>query len=67
MRSLMQSTGPGMMGMWWGDADQFRTACTNGAGVSADTKAWCDAMTTWMQGRASHYGGWSPWMMRPSP
>ncbi len=68
MWSWMQTAGPGMMGMmWWGNADQFRTACISGAGATADTRAWCDAMATWTQGRASHYGGWGPWMMRPSP
>jgi hypothetical protein len=62
----MQSDGPGMMGMmWWGNPDQFRSACVSRTG--ADAKAWCDAMTTWMQRRASQYGGWGPWMMRPSP
>jgi hypothetical protein len=68
MWASMQTTAPAMMRMmWWGNADDFRTACINRTGGTAGTETWCNAMTTWMQDRASTYGGWGPWMTRASP
>jgi 3-oxoacyl-(acyl-carrier-protein) synthase len=56
-----------MGSMMWGSDAQMRAACTACAATSHASVEWCNAMSDWMKGRASQYGGWGRWMMGLNP